>query len=71
MKAFRDSIAFGETPHADNGFKPLPYRASLLLERFRCVMEQLPHHFLQLCQQRHTGGSLLLPLFQPENRQAF
>ena len=34
MKAFRDSIAFGETPHADNGFKPLPYRASQLFLTF-------------------------------------
>ena len=47
MESLDDSIIFGETPHANDRFKPLTYGASQLLKYLRRIVKHLPHHFLE------------------------
>ena len=47
MKPFSDSIAFGESPHADYRFEPLADGAAQAFKMFRRIMEHEPDHFFK------------------------
>ena len=57
MKPFGDSIAFGESPHAYNWFKPLADGAAQSFKVFGSIMKHKPYHILE------SGNMLFALLF--------
>ena len=54
MKALGDSVIFGETEHADNGFKPLAERLGQRMEMLCGLASHLLHAVLEFSNERQA-----------------